>query len=121
MKWAFTETGKFRFKLMLKKIKADFHIHTCLSPCGDIQMTPNLIVEKAKSIGIDAICICDHNSSENVAAIKKTGVEKGLEVFCGMEVNSREEVHILAIFDSEKKYRAKGGTLGGIFLSDFTL
>ncbi|MBN2789229.1 MAG: PHP domain-containing protein, partial [Candidatus Delongbacteria bacterium] len=87
---------------MLKKIKADFHIHTCLSPCGDIQMTPNAIVEQARSVGLDAICICDHNSSENTRIANLAGKNIDLSVLYGMEVNSREEVHILAIFDDEK-------------------
>jgi len=58
---------------MLKKIKADLHIHTCLSPCGDMDMMPAMIVEKARSKGLDVIGICDHNSSENVVAVKKAG------------------------------------------------
>jgi predicted metal-dependent phosphoesterase TrpH len=88
---------------MLKKIKADLHIHTCLSPCGDMDMTPAMIVEKARSKGLDVIGICDHNSSENVAAVKKAGKKYNLKVLGGMEVTSREEVHILALFDEDKK------------------
>ncbi len=88
---------------MLKKIKADLHIHTCLSPCGDMNMTPAAIVEKARSKGLDVIGICDHNSSENVAAVKKAGEKNNLKVLGGMEVTSKEEVHILALFDEEKK------------------
>ena len=88
---------------MLKKIKADLHIHTCLSPCGDMEMTPMAIVEKARSKGLDVIGICDHNSSENVAAVKKAGEKNNLKVLGGMEVTSKEEVHILALFDEDKK------------------
>ena len=84
---------------MLKEYKADFHIHSCLSPCGDIQMTPKMIVEQAKSAGLDAICICDHNSSENSAALSKSAKENGIIFLFGMEVNSKEEVHLLALFD----------------------
>ncbi|MCD4818772.1 MAG: PHP domain-containing protein [Candidatus Cloacimonetes bacterium] len=87
---------------MLKKIKADLHIHTCLSPCGDMEMIPTLIVKKAKSKGLDMIGICDHNSSENVIAIKKAGEKSNLKVLGGMEVTSKEEVHILALFDNDK-------------------
>ncbi|MBU4486044.1 MAG: PHP domain-containing protein [Candidatus Delongbacteria bacterium] len=88
---------------MFKKIKADLHIHTCLSPCGDIEMTPKMIIEKARSIGLNVIGICDHNSSENSAAVKKAGEENNLKVLSGMEVTSQEEVHILALFDDETK------------------
>ena len=88
---------------MLRKIKADLHIHTCLSPCGDMDMTPAIIVEKARSKGLDVIGICDHNSSENVIAVKKAGEKNNLKVLGGMEVTSKEEVHILALFDEDKK------------------
>jgi len=87
---------------MLKKFKTDLHIHTCLSPCGDLGMIPTLIVEKAKSRGLDVIGISDHNSSENVIAVKKAGEKYNLKVLGGMEVTSKEEVHILALFDDEK-------------------
>lgn len=87
---------------MLREFKADFHIHSCLSPCGDIQMTPKAIVEQAKFAGLDALCICDHNSSENSLTASKTAGEQGISLLFGMEVNSKEEVHILAVFDDEK-------------------
>jgi len=88
---------------MLKKIKADLHIHTCLSPCGDINMSPTLIVKKANSKGLNVIGICDHNSSENVNAVMKAVHDKNLKVLGGMEVTSKEEVHILALFDEDDK------------------
>ena len=87
---------------MLKKIKADLHIHTCLSPCGEMDMTPAMIVEKALSKGLDVIGICDHNSSENVIAVKKAGEKRKLKVLGGMEITSKEEVHVLALFDEDK-------------------
>ena len=87
---------------MLKKIKADLHIHTCLSPCGETDMTPAMIIQKAKSKGLDVIGICDHNSSENVRVIKNIGDKNNLKVLGGMEVTSKEEVHILALFDDNK-------------------
>ena len=86
---------------MLKEIKADLHIHTCLSPCGDTDMTPAMIVKEAKSKGLDVIGICDHNSSENVRVLKNIGEENNLKVLGGMEVTSKEEVHILALFDDD--------------------
>ncbi|HHE38371.1 MAG TPA: PHP domain-containing protein [Candidatus Cloacimonetes bacterium] len=87
---------------MLKKIKADLHIHTCLSPCGDLGMMPTLIVEKAISKGLDVIGICDHNSSENIGVFKKVGEKNNLKVLGGMEVTSKEEAHLLALFDDDK-------------------
>jgi len=49
------------------EFRADLHIHTCLSPCADLFMTPRNIIEKAASLGINIIAICDHNSAENIA------------------------------------------------------
>jgi len=50
--------------------------------------------------GLDIIGICDHNSSENVTAIKKIGEKVGLTVLGGIEVTSKEEVHLLALFET---------------------
>jgi len=51
---------------MLKGLKCDLHIHTCLSPCADLDMYPSALVEKSLDSGLDVIGICDHNASENV-------------------------------------------------------
>ncbi len=84
---------------MLKKIKADFHIHTCLSPCADLEMSPQNIVHKAKTEKIDLIGICDHNSAENVPALKKAAKKLKIQVLPGIEVTTQEEIHVLALFD----------------------
>ncbi len=81
-------------------LKADLHIHTCLSPCGDLDMTPKAIVENSLEKGLDLIAVCDHNSAENAEATIRMGLKKGLKVLPGLEVCSREEVHSLAIFES---------------------
>lgn len=78
---------------------ADLHIHTCLSPCAELSMTPRSIVEKAASSGINMIAICDHNSAENVGVTKDIAAGKGIRVVAGMEINSSEEVHILGLFE----------------------
>ena len=87
---------------MLKRFRIDLHIHTCLSPCADLEMVPTKIVKKAKLEGLDVVGICDHNSSENVAAVKKAGERENLKVLGGIEVTSKEEVHILALFDGDE-------------------
>jgi len=83
----------------VKRFIADLHIHSCLSPCGDLDMTPRAIVNKSLEAGLDLIAVCDHNSAENVAAVIRAAGQKGLWVLPGMEISSREEVHALAIFD----------------------
>ncbi len=82
----------------MKAYKADMHIHSCLSPCGDLDMSPKGIVEKCLEKGLDLIAICDHNTVENAEAIMLLGKRGGLCVLPGMEVCSKEEAHILAIF-----------------------
>ncbi len=84
---------------MLRKFKADLHIHSCLSPCGDLQMSPQKIVREAVKKGIDLIAICDHNSSENSGAVIQASEGKELTVLPGIEVTSKEEVHIVALFE----------------------
>lgn len=84
---------------MLRTYKADLHIHTCLSPCGELEMSPRAIAEKASQKSIDILGICDHNSAENVPALKEAAEPFKIHVLAGIEVTSREEVHILGLFD----------------------
>lgn len=82
------------------KYKYDFHIHSCLSPCGDSDMTPNNLVNMAKILGADIIAVSDHNSLKNVPACTKIGEELGLLVVPSVELCTLEEAHILCLFDS---------------------
>ncbi len=86
----------------MRKIRADLHLHTCLSPCADNQMQATVIVKQAKKVGLDMIGICDHNSAENVSAVMKAGKREGLAVIPGIEITSQEEVHILGFFNTEQ-------------------
>jgi len=83
----------------LRCYRTDLHIHTCLSPCADLTMSPARIVKRVGVEMLDIIGICDHNSAENVAATKKVGEKENIKVLAGMEVTSAEEVHIIALFD----------------------
>jgi len=84
---------------MLRTFRCDLHIHTCLSPCAELDMYPTAIVERAAQRALDVIAVCDHNSSENVAYVRKCAALRRLIVLAGMEITSREEVHLLALFD----------------------
>ena len=86
----------------IKTFKADMHIHTCLSPCADLEMSPRNIVKEAKTKGLDIIGICDHNSAENFPAVEKSGIQEGIKVIGGIEITTREEVHVLALFGNDK-------------------
>ena len=79
----------------------DLHIHTCLSPCAQSDMLPTTIIKQARDKNVDVVGICDHNSAENVLAVRKAGEKKGVQVLGGMEMSSSEEVHILAFFDDD--------------------
>lgn len=76
----------------------DFHIHSCLSPCGDMDMTPNNIVNMAALLGLNAIAVSDHNTVGNVKACMEVAKEAGITVIPGMEVETEEEVHILTLY-----------------------
>jgi 3',5'-nucleoside bisphosphate phosphatase len=84
----------------MKKYRADLHVHTVLSPCAEVEMIPPLIVQKALEKNIDLIAITDHNASANVGAVQKAAEGTGLTVLPGMEVQSREEVHLLTLFET---------------------
>ena len=90
---------------MLKEFRIDLHIHTCLSPCADLSMLPAAIIKHAKKQNLDGIGICDHNSAENVHAVKKAGERERIHVLGGIEITSSEEVHIMAFFDDETALR----------------
>lgn len=76
----------------------DFHIHSALSPCGDVDMTPNNIVNMAALSGLDAIAVSDHNSVKNVRAAIAAGKKAGITVVPAMEAETEEEVHVLTLF-----------------------
>lgn len=80
------------------KLYYDFHIHSCLSPCGDKEMTPNNIVNFAKIMGYDVIALTDHNTALNCPAVAKIAKENGITFIPGMELCTSEEVHIVCLF-----------------------
>ena len=84
----------------MRVIHADLHIHTCLSPCAELEMSPRGIVSEAVSKGADLIAVCDHNSAENAAAVMDASRQTNITVLPGMEVTSKEEVHVLGIFST---------------------
>ena len=84
----------------MKQFRADLHVHTVLSPCAEVEMIPPLIVQKALEKNIDLIAITDHNTSANVGAVQKAAQGTGLTVLPGMEIQSREDVHLLTLFET---------------------
>lgn len=81
----------------------DLHLHSCLSPCGDMDMTPNNIVNMAKLLGLDVIALTDHNTSLNCEAAMKAGENIGLLVIPGMELTTSEDIHAVCLFPTLEK------------------
>jgi len=85
---------------MLKVFNCDFHIHTCLSPCAELDMHPRTIVQQALQKNLDIIAICDHNASANAPYVIAAASGTNLTVVPGMEITTSEEVHLLALFET---------------------
>lgn len=83
----------------MKNYRADLHIHTTLSPCGDLEMHPVKIVSEAAKKGLDIIGITDHNCTRHCELISRLAEEKGIFVLQGAEVTTKEEVHCLVFFE----------------------
>lgn len=86
--------------LPLQRLAADLHLHTVLSPCAEVEMIPPLIVQRALELGLGLIAVTDHNCAANAPAVIEAARGTGLVVWPGMEVQSREEVHMLCLFDT---------------------
>ncbi len=87
----------------MKTYLADLHIHTVLSPCGSLEMSPKTIVNAALKAKLDIIAITDHNSTKQAPIIKQFAETKKLFVLMGAEVCTKEEVHCLALFETEEQ------------------
>jgi len=87
-------------------IRADLHVHTCLSPCAEITLSPRKIADAARRLELDVVGICDHNSAENARAVAVAAGRLGIRALPGLEITSREEVHLLALFDDFEAARS---------------
>jgi PHP family Zn ribbon phosphoesterase len=79
--------------------RIDFHIHSCLSPCASLEMSPRAIVARAQEVGLDCIAVSDHCCAENLPAFHDACREAGMPCLYGMEITTSEEVHVLTLFD----------------------
>lgn len=87
--------------------KADLHIHSCLSPCGDLESSPKAIVREALGKGLDLIALTDHNTARNIPAFASACREAGISALYGIEVTTTEEAHALVLFpDPQAAYQA---------------
>ncbi|MDK2872188.1 MAG: 3,5-nucleoside bisphosphate phosphatase [bacterium] len=83
-------------------LKAELHVHTVLSACADWEMTPRNIIRRAKEVGVKVVAITDHNTAKNVRPCVKIGEKEGILVVPGIEVQTKEEVHMVCLFPSEE-------------------
>ena len=78
----------------------ELHLHTVASPCAELEMLPPLIIERAVELGVELLAVTDHNCAENVQAVIDAAQGTGLWVLPGMEVQTREEAHLVTLFDT---------------------
>ncbi|MBC7339592.1 MAG: PHP domain-containing protein [Firmicutes bacterium] len=92
----------------LRRWRADLHVHTALSPCADDDMSPWRVVAAAQVAGLDLIAVTDHNSCRQVRAVVEVGKMADLAVLPGMEVQTREDVHLVCLFDTVEQAESWG-------------
>ena len=77
----------------------DLHIHSCLSPCGDDDMTPNNIAGMAAIKGLNVLALTDHNTSKNCPAFFEACKRQGIIPIAGMELSTEEDIHLVCLFE----------------------
>lgn len=82
------------------KARIDFHIHSCLSPCASLEMSPRTIVARSHAAGVDCIALTDHSCTKNLPAFHDACAEAGMNCLYGMEASTAEDVHVLCLFDN---------------------
>lgn len=88
------------------KVYYDLHMHSCLSPCGADDMTPNNLVNMAALAGLQVIAVSDHNTTRNVPAAMKVGEAAGVLVVPAMELTTKEDIHVLCLLPDAEKAEA---------------
>lgn len=89
----------------MRQFVADLHVHSVLSPCAEVEMTPRNIVWHAVRHGIDIVAITDHNACDNVAAALVAAEGTNVIILPGMEVETKEEVHIIVLFEKIRQLK----------------
>lgn len=88
------------------KLTVDLHNHSCASPCGDLEMSPRAMAERASAIGIDILALTDHNTTANCPAFAYWCRKLEILPVFGMEITTIEELHVLALFGSVQEAAA---------------
>ena len=90
---------------MMRRYVADLHVHSLLSPCAEIEMTPSNIVWHAVQHKVDIVAITDHNACDNVGAALEAAKGTDVTILPGMEVESKEEVHLIVLFEKMRQLK----------------
>ena len=88
------------------KVYYDLHMHSCLSPCGADDMTPNNLVNMAYLAGLQVIAVADHNTTRNVPAAVRVGQQVGVLVVPAMELTTKEDIHVLCLLPDVERAEA---------------
>ncbi|MEI6874285.1 MAG: PHP domain-containing protein [Spirochaetota bacterium] len=96
-----------------EEILADLHNHSCLSPCGSLELSPSVLAERARARGIRLLALTDHNSALNTPAFSESCRREGITALFGIEACSAEEVHVLCLFGTLDDVLDFGETLRG--------
>ena len=87
----------------MENLFCDLHMHSCLSPCGSDDMTPANLCGMAMLKGLQMIALTDHNTARNLPAAQACADAYGLLLIPGMEITTREEVHLLGYFPTVER------------------
>ena len=87
----------------IREFRCEFHIHTVLSPCASVEMIPPLIIQTAEEKGINLVAVTDHNAIANIRPVMEAARGSEIAVLPGLELQTREEIHSVCLFDSFEK------------------
>ena len=99
------------------QLTVDLHNHSCVSPCASLEMSPRAMAERANELGIDILGLTDHNTAANCPAFGYWCRRLGILPVFGMEITTAEELHVLALFDSEQAAAAMDARLFPLYRS----
>jgi len=94
-------------------LRADLHVHSCLSPCGSLRLSPREIARRARAAGLDAVALTDHNTARQIPAVAHCCRAAGLLFVPGIEAHTSEEIHVLCLFERDDDAVAFGDYLYG--------
>lgn len=95
----------------MSRFAYDLHLHSCLSPCGDNESTPDSIAGMGQLNGLSIMALTDHNTTANCPAFFEAARRHDIIPVAGMELTTCEEIHVVCLF----------GTLEGAMSFDAAL